>query len=45
MVLALHPNQYIREIGFLTWGDTAVVADTCARLLSVRNAQLDFVAV
>jgi Xaa-Pro aminopeptidase len=44
-VLVLQPHHYIRDGGLLTWGDTVVVAATCARPLSVQSAQLDFVAV
>jgi Xaa-Pro dipeptidase len=45
MVFVMHPNQYIPESGYLMCGETVVVADQGARSLSMRNAQLDFIAV
>ncbi|MCC6889585.1 MAG: aminopeptidase P family protein [Hyphomicrobiales bacterium] len=45
MVFVMHPNQYIPESGYLMCGETVIVADTCARSLSARNAQLDVIAV
>jgi Xaa-Pro aminopeptidase len=45
MVFVMHPNQYLPESGYLMCGEPVVVTETGARVLSVRPAQLDVIAV
>jgi Xaa-Pro aminopeptidase len=39
-VIAVHPNQYIPETGYLACGETILVTDTGAELLSGTETKL-----